>query len=106
MHTTPVSLLERVRQPTDQEAWSRFVQLYTPLIFYWGRRCGLQPDDSADLTQEVFATLVQKLPGFTYEQHKSFRSWLRSVTLNHWRDRQRRAGTRPLPGHAGELDGV
>src|ERR1700693_1451098 len=104
MNTTAVSLLERVRKQSDQEAWERFVQLYTPLIFYWGGRCGLQADDAADLTQDVFTTLFQKLPEFTYDRHKSFRSWLRTVTLNHWRDRQRRTATRPLPGDAGPLN--
>ena len=104
MNTTPVSLLERVRKPADQEAWGRFVQLYTPLLFYWARRCGLQADDAADLTQDVFATLFQRLPDFAYDQHKSFRSWLRTVTLNHWRDRQRRTATRPLPGDAGPIN--
>lgn len=99
---TPVSLLERVRRPADQDAWSRFVQLYTPLIFYWGRKCGLQAEDAADLTQDVFATLVQKLPEFNYDQHKSFRAWLRTVTLNHWRDRLKRIANRPLPG--GDLE--
>lgn len=34
MDTTPVSLLERGRDPSDQEAWARFVRLYTPLIYY------------------------------------------------------------------------
>jgi len=106
MNTTPVSLLERVRMPSDQDAWGRFVQLYTPLIFCWARRCGLQADDAADLTQEVFTTLFQKLPDFAYDRHKSFRAWLRTVTLNHWRDRQRRLATRPLPGNGALLDEV
>lgn len=104
MHSTPISLLERVRQRSDQEAWSRFAQLYAPVIFFWGRKCGLQPDDAADLTQEVFVTLVQKLPEFTYDRHKSFRAWLRTVTLNNWRDRLKRTATRPLPGDEAHLD--
>lgn len=99
MDTTPVSLLERVRQGSDQEAWSRFVKLYTPLIFYWARQCGLQVADSADLTQDVFSTLFQKLPEFTYDQHRSFRGWLRTLTLNQWRDLHKRRATRPVPGH-------
>src|SRR5262249_17429911 len=31
MNTTPVSLLEQLRQPDDQGAWERFARLYTPL---------------------------------------------------------------------------
>jgi RNA polymerase sigma-70 factor (ECF subfamily) len=93
MHTTPASLLEQLRQSTGQDgtssAWSRFVQLYTPLLYYWARRLGLQEPDAADLSQEIFTTLLEKLPRFRYDQSKSFRSWLRTVTLNKWRDRQR-----------------
>jgi RNA polymerase sigma-70 factor (ECF subfamily) len=97
MQTTSITLLERLRNPADQEAWNRFVRLYTPLLFHWGRRCGLQADDAADLIQDVLVTLFQKLPEFTYERDKSFRAWLRTVTLNRWRDRQRRLKARLLP---------
>jgi RNA polymerase sigma-70 factor (ECF subfamily) len=39
--------------------------------------------------QDVFTTLVQRLPAFQYDEHKSFRAWLRTVTLNKWRDRHK-----------------
>jgi RNA polymerase sigma-70 factor (ECF subfamily) len=94
---TSASLLERLRDPMDEEAWSRFVRLYTPLLIYWGRKCGLQAEDAADLAQEVFAVLVRKLPEFSYDPQKSFRAWLRTVTLNQWRDRLRRRQAQPIP---------
>ncbi len=90
MHTTSPTLLQRLRQPEPAEAWARFVQLYSPLIYYWARRTGLQPDDAADLVQEVFAVLLQKLPGFEYDGQRSFRGWLRVVTLNKWKESRRR----------------
>jgi RNA polymerase sigma-70 factor (ECF subfamily) len=99
MDQTPASLLERLRQPAEHRAWERFVQLYTPLLFYWARRVGLGDADAADLVQDVFTLLVQKLPEFTYDRHKSFRAWLRTVTLNKWRDRRRRPV--PLPAAFG-----
>ena len=74
MHTTPPSLLEQLRRPDDQQAWKRFIDLYTPLLFYWARRVGLQDSDAADLVQEVFALLVRKLPEFTYDDKKGFRA--------------------------------
>jgi RNA polymerase sigma-70 factor (ECF subfamily) len=98
MNTTHVSLLERLRQPGEREAWERFVELYTPLLYYWARRVGLQPEDASDLVQDVFAVLVQKLPEFTYDRHKSFRGWLRAVTLNKWRENQRRLARVPANG--------
>jgi RNA polymerase sigma-70 factor (ECF subfamily) len=89
MDETSTSLLERLRRP-DEGAWSRFVDLYTPLLYYWACRMGLQAADAADLVQEVFTILLQKFPQFSYDKNKSFRSWLRTVTLNCWYDNRRR----------------
>ena len=91
MDTTSPSLLIRLQsEQRDSIAWNRFVELYTPLIFYWGRKAGLQPDDAADLVQEVLTTLVRKLPEFRLDPSKSFRGWLRTVTLNKFRELRRR----------------
>ncbi len=83
MTETPASLLERLRRPFEPDAWAHVSsRLYAPLIYSWGLRVGLQKQDAADLVQEVFVTLLQVLPTFTYDRHKSFRRWLRTVTLN------------------------
>jgi RNA polymerase sigma-70 factor (ECF subfamily) len=103
MTKTPTSLLERLREPFSPGAWERLVSLYSPLIYAWGRRIGLQDQDAADLVQEVFLKLVQVLPTFSYDARKGFRRWLRTVTLNTWRDRRKRRGDRPLPGDKGRL---
>lgn len=92
MDRTSVSLLERLTQPDQSDAWRRFVDLYTPLIYYWARRVGQQPEDCADLVQEVLAVVVQRLPDFRYDPQQSFRSWLRTVTINKWRENRRRRG--------------
>lgn len=91
MFDTPATLLERVRRTTDQRAWEQFVELYTPLMYAWARRLGLQPHDAGDLVQEVFVVLVRKLPEFSYEPGRTFRGWLRTVVINKWRDRCRQA---------------
>src|SRR5207247_909236 len=84
----------------DQTAWSRFVDLYSPLIYSWARQVGLQESDAADLVQDVFALLVQKMPEFAYNPHGSFRAWLKTVTLNKWRENGRRASARCQGGGA------
>jgi RNA polymerase sigma-70 factor (ECF subfamily) len=94
---TPASLLERLRQPAPRDAWERFVKLYTPLLFAWAHRAGLRHEDAADLVQDVFATLVEKLPTFSYDGTGSFRAWLRTLLMNRWRNRLRRPA--PLPLH-------
>jgi RNA polymerase sigma-70 factor (ECF subfamily) len=103
MHSTPASLLERLRLPDQQSAWVRFVQLYTPLLLHWARRLGLRDDEAADLVQDVLTLLVQKLPEFRYDKSKSFRAWLRTVTLNCWRNRRRRVAL-PHEPHPPALD--
>jgi RNA polymerase sigma-70 factor (ECF subfamily) len=90
------SLLDRLRQPDDQAAWDRFVDLYTPLIFFWAVRAGLQAQDAADLVQEVFLTLLLKLPEFQHDPTRSFRAWLHTLTLNRWRDLKRKKVAVPV----------
>ena len=80
----------RLKSSNDELAWSRFVELYTPLIFYWARKNGLQTNDAADLAQEVLSIVFQQLPQFQYEPSRSFRGWLRTVTLNKHREHLRR----------------
>jgi RNA polymerase sigma-70 factor (ECF subfamily) len=105
MNTTSVSLIERLRQPGEREAWERLVELYTPLLYYWAYRMGLRDPDASDLVQDVFAVLVEKLPGFDYDQRKSFRGWLRTILANKWRDACRRRAAAP-DARGGSLSGV
>lgn len=104
MERTPASLLQRLRVPGDAAAWDRLVELYSPLLIAWGRGIGLQEADVADLVQEVFALLLRKLPQFEYDPGKSFRSWLRTVTVNKARDLLRQRAALPTEGHEGALE--
>jgi RNA polymerase sigma-70 factor, ECF subfamily len=91
MNTTSLTLLEKLRNPAPNDAWMRFVHLYTPVLFNWAGRAGLQESDAADLVQEVFVILLEKLPEFQHDRTGSFRAWLRAVTMNKLRDWKRRA---------------
>ena len=102
---TPASLLERLRDPAADDAWVRFVDLYSPLLYSWAYRVGLRDPDAADLVQDVFVLLVRKLPEFQYDARKGFRNWLRTVTLNRWRELRRRQ-PRPAAVGAEPLDDV
>ncbi|MGL4422932.1 MAG: RNA polymerase sigma factor [Gemmataceae bacterium] len=90
MLETSASLLVRLQTPDDSEAWKRFIELYTPLLWAWTRQQAIPPDDAADLIQEVFALLLRKLPVFQYDGRKRFRGWLKTVTLNKYRELKRR----------------
>jgi RNA polymerase sigma-70 factor (ECF subfamily) len=87
---TNPSLLERLRHSDQTEAWRRFVDLYTPLIYFWACRMGLAAQEAAEVVKEVFATLAQSVSSFTPARGTSFRGWLRSVTRSQWHDNRRR----------------
>lgn len=106
MVATPVSLLEQMRRQPDEAAWRRFVHLYSPLLYQWARKLGLQPEEAADLVQDVFALLLRKLPEFVYDPQRRFRGWLWTLTLNKWRERRRRDTQAPTTGGADALAGV
>lgn len=102
MNTTSESLLIRLQNDAQasnsenaHQAWETFVRLYTPLIFHWARKVGLKQADAADLVQEVFAIVFRKLPDLRYDRKGSFRGWLRTVTMNKFRE-QRRKKTLPI----------
>ncbi len=104
MNTTPVSLLERLRDPAaEKAAWDRFVELFTPLLFGCSRRLGVPAEDAADLVQDVFMKLVQELPRFHYDGSKSFRAYLYTLLRNQWYDTCRRRSVLPVQDHGGSL---
>jgi RNA polymerase sigma factor (sigma-70 family) len=80
---TSVTLLGRLRQfPTDQTAWSLFVDRYGRRILAWCRQWNLQDADSEDVTQTVLLKLADKMKTFDYDETRSFRAWLKTVTRN------------------------
>src|SRR3954447_22312110 len=74
---TRPSLLARLRDARDRDAWGEFVDLYGPLVYRYGRRQGLQDADAADLTQNVMQALASRLD---YDAARGpFRAWLFGV---------------------------
>jgi RNA polymerase sigma-70 factor (ECF subfamily) len=93
--STSRSLIRRAAA-NDPAAWQRLSQVYGPLVYQWCRHCGLQPDDAADVVQEVFRALARSLGTFRSNQSgDSFRAWLWTITRNKLRDHHRSRQRRP-----------
>jgi RNA polymerase sigma-70 factor (ECF subfamily) len=59
------------------------VHLYTPLLYQWCARSGVQGADADDVLQEVFRAAASHLDDFRRDRPgDSFRGWLRVITRN------------------------
>ena len=85
----------------DRAAWQRLVRIYSPLIYSWARRNGLQESDAADVTQDVMLSVWANLGQFDKSKEgSSFRAWLRTICKNKILDFYRKNGKQP-PGRGG-----
>ena len=81
--STRPSLLIRIRDLDDVEAWTQFADIYGPLVFRFARTRGLQAADAADLTQEVLRRVAESIGRFDYDRNLGrFRGWLFTVAGN------------------------
>jgi RNA polymerase sigma-70 factor (ECF subfamily) len=80
---TRATLLVRIRDSRDREAWGQFVEIYAPLVYQAARRAGLQDADASDLTQDVLRSVARSIHRLDYDPRRgTFRSWLYTITRN------------------------
>lgn len=80
---TRASLVYRLRDPSDTDAWKEFVRLYASLIYGFARKRGLQDADAADLMQDVLRSVAGAIGRLEYDRSKgTFRGWLFAITRN------------------------
>lgn len=77
------TLIQRLQNQYDDEAWETFVESYGRYIYTVIRRMQVDHEDCMDLQQDILLKLWKKLPDFRYEPDKAkFRSWLCTVIRN------------------------
>jgi len=80
---TRVTLLNRLRDGKDADAWREFIRLYGPVVYGFARNRGLQDADAADLMQEVLRSIARNADKMEYDPKRgTFRGWLYTVTRN------------------------
>jgi RNA polymerase sigma-70 factor (ECF subfamily) len=83
MSVTSATLLERLKDARDADAWNRLVALYAPLIRVWANQLSVRGADADDLVQEVMTVVVRRFPEFVHpEKPGAFRGWLRAIAAN------------------------
>ncbi len=80
---TRPSLMLRLRDPQDQQAWTQFVSIYEPLVLRMLRQRGLQEADARDVTQQVILAVTQAVDDWEPDgREASFRRWLFTIARN------------------------
>jgi len=100
MPETSASLLERLRDRAHSVAWTRMVDIYSPMIQAWLRRYGLPQSELDDISQSALSAVVANLNQFHHNGRTgAFRNWLRTITVNSLRQKFRKDRTRAdIPG--------
>lgn len=95
MFTTSFTLIGRLGDPGDADAWGHFVTLYAPLLRAWVRPLCGQDADADDVIQEVLFVVTRRLPEYAHNRRMgAFRKWLKAVTTNKLGDYLRSAARR------------
>lgn len=81
---TRVSLINRVKNLTDDRSWTEFFARYQRIVQSVARSRGLSEHEAEDVMQEVFKRVAETIGKFSAAPRPgSFRSWL--FQLTRWR---------------------
>ena len=81
---TRVSLINRVKNLTDDRSWTEFFARYQRIVQSVARSRGLSEHEAEDVMQEVFKRVAETIGKFNVAPRPgSFRSWL--FQLTRWR---------------------
>jgi RNA polymerase sigma factor (sigma-70 family) len=80
---TRPSLLVRLVDRADRNAWREFADVYTPVICRLATQRGLQPADADDLAQQVLTSVAKAIGRWQHDPVRAkFGTWLARIAHN------------------------
>ncbi|WP_322608874.1 RNA polymerase sigma factor [Pontiella agarivorans] len=81
-YSTRKTLIARIKDQYDEQAWQEFIEFYTRYIYSIIRQMRISEDDADEIHQKVMVKLWAKIPDLNTEEILRFRSYLATVTKN------------------------
>ena len=100
---TSVSLILKVANQGDFDAWQQFTAIYQPLVYRIAVAKGLQRADAEDLVQEVMTRVAKSVGRWNPNGNGTFRGWISTIARNLVIDFLRKSHRAPLSGHKTEI---
>jgi RNA polymerase sigma factor (sigma-70 family) len=87
---TRASLLQRVRDWSDDASWREFFATYSKLIYSMALKAGLTHTESEDVVQGTMAGVAGAIRDFQYNRDGSFKQWIGNHAMWRIQDQLRR----------------
>jgi len=81
--TTRISLLLKIRNSDDANAWSQFDAIYRPILYRFATVRGLEHAAAEDVVQHCMVAVSEHIRSFEYDPSRGrFKGWLRTLVNN------------------------
>ena len=101
MTSTRRTLLTRVKDPADREAWDEFYELYAPLLYRYARGLGLTRDDADEVRDRCLEIVARRIRHFEYDRSRGrFKGWLHRIARDAVVDLKRTRRGREVGGES------
>ena len=106
-NATRSTLMGRLKDLGDQQAWQEFFDIYWALMFNFVRRAGLNEHDAEEVVMDSMETVARKMEEFEYNRETGrFKSWLLTIVRFKLGDRFRKQKRRAEKAEMVSLDVV
>lgn len=77
---TRSTLLVRIKDHADDQAWREFHNLYAPLLYRYARGRGLPQSDAEEVRDQCLEVVTRRIATFNYVRERGgFKNWLRRI---------------------------